>query len=59
MDENDHGPDIELEVPEPTGDDVPDGTQLPDDTGAEIVEEGDAGVNDTGDEPWYSVADDE
>lgn len=46
-------------IPEPTDDTVADGTQLPDETGEDIVEEGDAGVNDTGDEPWYSVGDDE
>jgi hypothetical protein len=40
-------------VNEPTDDDVADGTQLPDDAAAELDEEGDAGVNDTGDEPWY------
>jgi hypothetical protein len=40
-----------------TDDTVPDGTQLPL-GGEEIVEEGDAGVNDTGDEPWYQEGDD-
>lgn len=40
-------------VNEPTDDDVADGTQLPDDDAAEVVEEGDAGVADTGDESWY------
>lgn len=45
-------------APEPTDDNVPDGTQLPR-RGLENTqaEEGDAGVNDTGDEPWYSVSD--
>jgi len=42
---------------EPTDDDVADGTQLPDDA-TELVEEGDAGVTDTGDEPWYGDTDD-
>lgn len=46
-------------IPEPTDDTVPDGTQLPDETGEEFDETGDAGVADTGDEPWYSVGDDE
>jgi hypothetical protein len=44
----------------PTDDSVPDGTQLPeDDVAVAVPEEGDAGVPDTGDEPWYSVADDD
>lgn len=47
-----------VQAPEPTGDDVPDGTQLPDETAEEIVEEGsDAGVADTGDEEWYQERD--
>ncbi len=38
--------------PEPTGDSVPDGTELP--TMDELPEEeGDAGVNDIGTEEWY------
>lgn len=48
------------QVPEPTGDEIPDGTQLPqygaDSRVADEVaeaEQGDAGVNDTGSEPWY------
>ena len=41
-------------VNEPTDDTVADGTQLPDDDAAELVEEGDAGVSDTGAEPWYA-----
>lgn len=44
---------------EPTDDTVADGTQLPDETGEEFDETGDAGVADAGDEPWYSVDDDE
>jgi hypothetical protein len=40
------------QYPEPTGDDIPDGTQLPGD-GPEVAEEGDAGVDDTGTEEWY------
>lgn len=38
---------------EPTDDSVADGTQLPDDDADEVLEEGDAGVADTGAEPWY------
>lgn len=38
---------------DPTDDSVADGTQLPNDQAVEVVEEGDAGVNDTGAEPWY------
>ena len=38
--------------PEPTGDSIPDGIQLP--THEELPEEeGDAGVNDDGTEEWY------
>lgn len=44
------------EVPEPTDDSIPDGTQLPTDDDLPD-EEGDAGVNDTGDEPWYDDED--
>jgi hypothetical protein len=43
-------------VPEPTDDSIADGTQLPVD-GEMPNEEGDAGVNDTGDEPWYQEED--
>lgn len=43
---------------EPTDDTVADGTQLPDANVDEVIEEGDAGVSDTGAEPWYE-ADDE
>lgn len=43
---------------EPTDDTVADGTQLPGGYVDEVIEEGDAGVADTGDEPWYE-ADDE
>lgn len=42
------------QVPEPTGDEIPDGTQLPTDP-AGPEETGDAGVNDTGNEPWYDT----
>lgn len=45
------------QVNEPTDDTVADGTQLPDDNAAELVEEGDAGVADTGAEPWYDEDD--
>jgi len=38
---------------EPTDDTVPDGTQLPDPDADDRDEEGDAGVNDTGEEEWY------
>jgi hypothetical protein len=41
-------------VNEPTDDTVADGTQLPADNPDELLEEGDAGVDDTGDEPWYA-----
>jgi hypothetical protein len=42
------------QYPEPTGDDVPDGTQIPTHEDGELPEEeGDAGVNDDGTEEWY------
>lgn len=44
-------------VPEATDDSVPDGTQLPDLEAGELAEEGDAGVNDTGEEEWYGEGD--
>lgn len=55
MSENTPEPEIVTVV---TDDSIPDGTQLPDNDGSEkVVEEGDAGVNDTGDEPWYEEGD--
>lgn len=45
-------------APEPTPDEVPDGTQLIVDSDDFPIEEGDAGVNDTGDEPWYKEEED-
>lgn len=47
-------------VPEPTGDEVPDGTQLP--LGEEEDEpnqDKDAGVSDTGAESWYGTDEDD
>ena len=44
---------------EPTGDDVPDGTQLPVKTEEdEPNQDQDAGVSDTGAESWYETGDD-
>lgn len=40
-----------------TDDSTPDGTQPVGEIDATLVEEGDAGVNDTGDEPWYQDGD--
>lgn len=40
-----------------TDDSVPDGTQPDGEIDATLVEEGDAGVNDTGDEEWYQDGD--
>lgn len=40
-----------------TDDEVPDGTQPVGEIDATLIEEGDAGVNDTGDEEWYQDGD--
>jgi hypothetical protein len=40
-----------------TDDSVPDGTAPVSEVDATLVEEGDAGVNDTGDEEWYQDGD--
>lgn len=46
-------------INEPTDDSVPDGTQLPiEGSEDEAGQEQDAGVADTGDEPWYQEGDD-
>lgn len=44
---------IEAELTAGTDDSIPDGTQPEGEIDATLIEEGDAGVNDTGDEPWY------
>lgn len=43
---------------EPTDDTVPDGTQVPVGGDEEKGQDQDAGVADTGDEPWYQEGDD-
>lgn len=47
------------QAPEPTGDEIPDGTQIPVETDFDLgVEEGDAGVDDDGTEEWYEQGED-
>lgn len=54
MSENAPEPEIVTVV---TDDSVPDGTQSPNDDTFHVIEEGDAGINDTGNEPWYEGGD--
>jgi hypothetical protein len=47
------------EAPEPTDDNIPDGTQIPSEDGDEEGnQDQDAGVNDTGEESWYQAGED-